>query len=688
MAPHRAARLLFVSARAAALVVTLWLGAAPSAYADETVQVCGSYGNHAFAAGAPVAGIRETGTCPNPPYTANGFGLYSSGTSTKGQTGRWQANAPSGLVIVGASTGSLVSTGLNDSGGEFGGGFYWAGGGAQTHDTETAFGAGPFFSSYFGFQLICGAAKCTQAAQLDIGAISLYVRETSGPTFAAPTGLWQAPGWVRGSWPFFVWGNSPSGLCSLFATLNGELINRTTSGQDVSSWHQCATLPINQPVETSRYGQGAVPLTLGTGDAAGVPASLTKTVYIDNQQPVVALSGPTDAPSTAGTQYITASGTAGPSGVAGLSCSADGAPAHWYPGSSAQVAVGGIGEHSVTCSAANNAVDGAGNHGGSAPQTWRLKIGVPTVSGIAFSRIVDRLRCHRMRARERLAARWVTVRRHHHRVRVHRPARTRLVSVVRCHPRTVLRRRTVWITVRQHGRRVRVRRHRIVRVIVPPHAVLKTRRVVGHGRPTTVSGWLGTYNGFALGGQTVEVLDAPDNGSSAFTPAARVITAANGSWSATLPAGPSRLIEAAYGGGSSVEGSLSGTVREIVPARVKLLSVTPHRVPWGGTVRIIGQLVGGYLPPGGALVRMRLGAGSAFTTYGVQEHVIGRGRFSSTYTFGAGLPGVYRSFFFQAASLPMGAYPYAPAASRRLTVTVGGHPAPPRHRRRRHRRHR
>ncbi|MGI8557858.1 MAG: hypothetical protein ACR2ND_06065 [Solirubrobacteraceae bacterium] len=666
---------------------------APAAGADETVQVCGSYANHVFARTAPVQGITVKGTCPNPPYTTDGFALYSSGTSTRGESAHWQADAPSGLAIVGASTNSMVSAGLNSRGGDFGGGFYWAGGGAQAHDSETSFGAGSFLSGYFGFQLVCGVSRCTQPAQLDIGAISLDVRETSGPSFAAPTGLWQASGWVRGGWPFFAWGNSPSGLCWISATLNGELINTTTSAQDVSSWHQCAAPPISQPVDTSRYGQGAVPLTLGAGDAAGVPASLTKTVYIDNQQPTVALSGPTDAPSTAGTQYITATGAAGPSGVAGLSCSVDRAPAHWYPSSSAQVAVGGIGEHSVTCSAANNAVDGAGNHGWSAPQTWSLKIGVPTVTGIAFSRIVDRLRCRRARERVRVPAHWVTVRRHHHRIRFHRRAHTRLVRVLKCHARTVLRRRTVWIIVHWHGKPVRVPRLRLVHVIVPPHAVLKTNRLVGHGRATTVSGWLGTYNGIALGRQTVEVLTAPDNGSNAFTRAARVTTAANGSWSTTLPAGPSRLIEAAYGGGPTVESSLSGTVREIVPARVKLLSVFPRRVPWGGTVRIVGQLIGGYLPPGGALVRMRLGSGSAYTTYGVQEHVTGHGQFSSTYTFGAGLPGVYRSFFFQAASLPMGSYPYAPAASGKLTVVVGGHPAipaPPRHHRtrRRHKRHR
>ena len=123
---------------------------------------------------------------------------------------------------------------------------------------------------------------------------------------------------------------------------------------------------------------------------------------------------------------------------------------------------------------------------------------------------------------------------------------------------------------------------------------------------------------------------------------------------------------------------------------MKLISVSPSRVAWGGTVRIVGKLEGGYLPPGGALVRLRIGFGSGYTTYGVQEHVTGNGRFSTTYTFGLGDPNMYRSYWFQIASLPMGDYPWAPAASGKRSVLVGGHPAtpsPPAHHRHKHRRH-
>ena len=110
---------------------------------------------------------------------------------------------------------------------------------------------------------------------------------------------------------------------------------------------------------------------------------------------------------------------------------------------------------------------------------------------------------------------------------------------------------------------------------------------------------------------------------------------------------------------------------------------------WGGTVRITGQLLGGYLPSGGALVRLRIGQGSSYQTYGVQEHVTGNGRFTTTYQFGAGDPAAYRSFWFQIATLPMGDYPYA-AGRVGAPIRVGRRAsAPPvTHRRHKHKRKR
>jgi hypothetical protein len=665
--------------RALVLPVTVMglLVCSSSSFADETVQVCGSYANNVFASSS-VPGITATGRCPTPSYNGGGFGLFNSGNTTRGQTGRWQTTAPAGLELVGATASQLVSYGIND-GQDYGGGFYWAGGGVQTND-HTPSSVGMIFSSpssYFGMQLVCGKGRCAAPAQLDVGAFSLYVRETSGPSLVAPIGLWQASGWVRGMWPFFAWGNSPSGLCSLSASLNGQLIHTATSAQDVSSWHQCAAPPIYQSVDSSRHGQGALPLTLSASDAAGVPAGVTKTVYVDNSQPVVSYSGPSDAPSTAGTQYVTANASGSPSGIEGLACSLDGGANQWYVGSGAQIAISGVGDHAVRCAAANNAVDGAGNHGWSNWATWSLSIREPTVSGIGFARLVHALLCHRVREWVRVPARWVTVRRHHRLVRVRKRAYTKVVSATHCHARVVRRRITVWTTVLRHGKPVRIKRHKTIRIVEFPHVIYHNSKWVGHGRRTTVSGWLGTPDGIALAGQAVHVLTAPDNGLGHFRQAAVAITAADGTWSATLRAGPSRLVEAYYAGAPTLEPSVSSPVNVVVPAKVKLLIVSPTRVPWGGTARIVGQLVGGYLPPGGALVRLRIGYGSAYTTYGVQEHVTGNGRFSTAYTFGLGDPSTNRTYWFQVASLPMGNYPWAPAASGKWFVTVGGHPSIP-----------
>lgn len=143
-----------------------------------------------------------------------------------------------------------------------------------------------------------------------------------------------------------------------------------------------------------------------------------------------------------------------------------------------------------------------------------------------------------------------------------------------------------------------------------PHVVTRTTKRVAHGKGTTVNGWLGMADGTALAGQTVTVLTAPDNGQGEFSEAAVAMTSANGSWTARLSAGPSRLVEATYGGSATLEPSTSSQVQVVVPAKVELISVSPARVAWGGTVRIVGKLDGGYLPPDGALVRLRLGQGS------------------------------------------------------------------------------
>jgi hypothetical protein len=641
------------------------------AMADETVEVCGSYANNVFVS-STVPGITTTGRCPTPSYNGGGFGLFNSGTTTRGKSGRWQTAAPAGLELLGATASQLVSVGVND-GADYGGGFYWAGGGTGTNDRSpsTMGMVFPAPSSYFGVQLVCGRSTCTQPAQIAIGAFSLYVRETSGPGFNAPSGLWQTGGWIRGTWPVDASADSPSGVCSLSATLNGQLIDTSTSGQNVSTWHQCAAPAINQPVDTSRYGQGPLTLTLGATDAAIVPASISKTVYVDNSTPFVTLSGPVDAPSTAGTQYITATAGGGPSGIDNIVCTVDGGPAQTFSGSTAQVPVSGIGPHTVSCVTSDNAVDPSGAHGQSPAATWSLKIGQPTELGIAFDKLVG-LSCHQARVRVTIRGHWVTVRRHGRLVKVRTRTHTKVERAMRCHPRTVLRRTIVWVRVRRHGHILRLKRARLVRVVMQPHVVAQTARVVAFGHGTTVDGWLGTSAGTALGGQAVQVLTAPDNGSGAFTTAATVTTTAAGTWHATLPAGPSRIVEAVYGGSSTTESSSSGQVKVLVPARVRI-AIEPRIAPWGASIRIVGRVLGGYVPANSKLLRLNVGIGRIGQIEGLPD-IQPNGRFVIVWKFDQG-HGILHPWF-SVATLPEAAFPYAPGTSGQATMTLG-EPTPP-----------
>ena len=430
------------------------------------------------------------------------------------------------------------STGVNDGEG-YGGGFYWAGGGAGTKDGETARGWPVLVQLLRISAGLRSQPVQVRTSQMDVGEADLYVQETVGPSLVSPAGLWQSQGWIRGDWNVYFWGDSPSGLCGLAASVNGQSVASVSSGQNPSVWHQCSAPGISQTIHTWQYGQwpdAADAERLGRGGPSRW--SYTRTIFVDNSQPTVSLSGPTNAASTAGTQYVTATGGAGPSGVRGISCSVDNAPAHWYPSSTARVPVAGVGEHSVKCQASNNARDAGGNFNWSAAAGWSMKIGDPTVSGIAFGRIVNAPRCERVKVRVDVPARWVTVRRHHKLVKVKRRAHSTLKMVTKCHPRTTIKRVAVRVRVRRHGKTVWVIRHKRKRVVLLPHIRNSTQLRVGHGRSAIVSGWLGTYAGDALAGQRVTVLAAADNGLGQFASVATAITAPNGTWSARVARGP------------------------------------------------------------------------------------------------------------------------------------------------------
>jgi len=249
--------------------------------------------------------------------------------------------------------------------------------------------------------------------------------------------------------------------------------------------------------------------------------------------------------------------------------------------------------------------------------------------------------------------------------------------VRRCHARTV--RRRVTIIVKRHGKRHKI--HKVRWVVVPPHAVDKPTLRIAHGKATAVSGYLGLVDGTALSGAGVEVLAAPDNGLGQFAPIAGVTTNVYGEWSARVPAGPSRLIEAAYAGDGTTEPVTSGAVTLTVPAKIGM-SISPRVLPWSATVTIRGHLEGGYVPPDGVALRLLIRyPGSRRGSSLLALRTNARGTFKIKWRFGSGR-GVVTYPLWIATTATESDYPFSAAAARRISVTFGRRTP-----RRRHRHH-
>jgi hypothetical protein len=658
------------------------------ARADELVAACGvsdAGGVNRVFVGYSTFGIGYVDYCGQAQQSLQ-LASDPNNTVASGQSAGWVATAPAGLEVASASVRSMQQFEMT---GGWVANFFWANGGGQSvGSSATSYSVGGLYpSSIFGFDLECdsGTTCPRTAAGFLVDDIDLDVVEIVPPALVFnSSSLWwegsvgDASGvrWVRGTWPLGFSASAPSGIESMSATVNGTPAggpqqpgcwgSGPSGAPNHTVWQQCDN-SLNWTPTVTLSGAGDQQLDLSATSAALNPSiSGVETIHVDTQVPTVTLSGPTQASSTQGTQYVTATASVGPSGLGSISCSTDGGPAQSYSTSPASIPVSGVGVHSIQCTASNRSYNPWGQVAVSTPATWSLDIAQPTVSGVSFSNIIHGLKCKPVRERVRVAARWVAVRRHGKLVKVHRRAHTKVVKAVRCHPRIVRRKVTVVLREKKHGRTVLVKRKKVERVVMPPQVVSQPKKRVAFGKGATVSGFLGMGSGTALGGRTVAVLTAPNNGLGQWTLAAVVTTNADGGWSATLPAGPSRLVEAAYGGDSTTEPSTSSTIELIVPAKVKL-RVHPRRVRWGGTIRISGRVFGAHIPAG-KLLRLRIGVAGVHETVGI-PNIRRNGRFHTTWKFAAG-SGVVR-YWFSISTLNEADYPYAPGSSRRVYVTVG-----------------
>jgi hypothetical protein len=187
---------------------------------------------------------------------------------------------------------------------------------------------------------------------------------------------------------------------------------------------------------------------------------------------------------------------------------------------------------------------------------------------------------------------------------------------------------------KHRGKIARVKKTKLERVPVLPHVVNQPRWRARFGAGAIVSGWLGSADGSALAGQTIRLLTAPDNGQHQFTQGATATTDQNGGWTAQLPAGPSRIVQAVYDGGPTVEPSVSAPINVIVPAKIDV-RFSPTWIAWTAGTTITGRLVGGYILPDGVALRLLTGSRrSPIVLHALRTD--SRGTFRFSWGFGAG----------------------------------------------------
>jgi hypothetical protein len=293
---------------------------------------------------------------------------------------------------------------------------------------------------------------------------------------------------------------------------------------------------------------------------------------------------------------------------------------------------------------------------GTTSESVSLPLRTPTVAAVSFAKISNPLIAKKVKERVRVGFHYVVEKRHGKRIRVKRGGHYTTI--------TVIKRVEACAT-----RRARVALHtwKLQTSCPAPTVTYQDALTVGFGKTTTVYGELTTSQGLPVANQAVEIEATPANSGATSATVATATTDADGGWSATVPAGPSRTISAVYPGGNTLLPA-SSSAELTVPARIAI-SIKPRRLRWSGYLRITGHLVGGYVPADGVALRLLVRyPGSRAASPLLAFRTNASGNFSIRWTFNAGR-GTLKLPFWVATDSNESDYPYSAAGSRRIGVT-------------------
>jgi hypothetical protein len=198
------------------------------------------------------------------------------------------------------------------------------------------------------------------------------------------------------------------------------------------------------------------------------------------------------------------------------------------------------------------------------------------------------------------------------------------------------------------------KRHAIVRSFV---------RSFAH-RAVRLTGWLLDGQGHPITGATLDILQQI-NDSTQTTLIGHAYTSSTGTFTTSVPAGPSRTLTVAYRAFSTDPGyTTETTVRETVNAGVQL-TIAPRETGSNGTILLEGH-VDGAIPAQGLIVEMRVRYHGRWVTFRTPQ-TNAEGYFETEYQFEGGIG----RFPFRA-RIPKGqaSFPYATGLSETIDVTT------------------
>ncbi len=199
-----------------------------------------------------------------------------------------------------------------------------------------------------------------------------------------------------------------------------------------------------------------------------------------------------------------------------------------------------------------------------------------------------------------------------------------------------------------------------------------TELTVPFGVSAVLSGRLVDADGAGIAGRELRVVSRPSRGALKRSRVDAVATGAHGGFRLPMPAGTSRRIAVSYLGDAQLEGAKRGPLTLRVQGGVTL-DVSPRALRTGAAVRLHGRVrtLGAPLPRRGKLVAIQYYESAAKSWRPVlvtrtDHHGRFRARYRFRYVSGTA------SIRLRAAALAEEHWPYAPGASRQVTVRVTG----------------